>query len=73
MKMTVSDAASAARGQWPRILTALGVKVVKNRHTACPMCGGNAQLHEKRTKFFCKLGATLFVWRGCSSGVAPSK
>lgn len=41
MKMTVSDAAKAAQGQWPRILPALGVKVVKNRHMPCPVCGGS--------------------------------
>lgn len=40
MKMTVSDAAKAAQGQWLRILPALGVKVVKNHHMPCPVCGG---------------------------------
>ncbi|GEM_PF-3829249 len=40
MKMTVSDAAKAARGHWPRILPALGLNVVKNRHMPCPVCGG---------------------------------
>jgi hypothetical protein len=29
-----------ACGHWPRILPALGVKVIKNRHQACPVCGG---------------------------------
>ncbi len=40
MKMTVSEAATAARGHWPRILPALGVKVIKNRHMPCPVCQG---------------------------------
>ncbi|MBK4785364.1 MAG: DNA primase [Pantoea sp. Pent] len=40
MKRTVSDAAAAARGHWPRILPALGLKVIKNRHMPCPVCGG---------------------------------
>jgi hypothetical protein len=30
-----------ACGHWPRILPALGVKVIKNRHQACPVCGGS--------------------------------
>jgi len=40
MNRTVSDAAAAARGHWPRILPALGLKVIKNRHMPCPVCGG---------------------------------
>jgi hypothetical protein len=35
----------------------------------CPMCGGNVQLHHKRTRFFLKVGATLVLWRFANSGV----
>ena len=28
----------------------------------CPMCGGNAALHEKRTKFFVRYTASLLIW-----------
>jgi len=63
MKMTVSDAASAARGQWPRILPALGVKVVKNRHTACPVCGG-----KDRFRFDDKEGRGTWFCNQCGAG-----
>ncbi|BAN98310.1 hypothetical protein E05_35440 [Plautia stali symbiont] len=57
MKMTVSDAAKAARGLWPRILPALGVKVTKNRHMPCPVCGGTDRFRfddqEGRGTWFC--------------------
>ncbi|MDW5657205.1 primase-helicase zinc-binding domain-containing protein, partial [Klebsiella pneumoniae] len=38
--MKVSQAEKAARGHWSRILPALGVKVLKNRHQPCPVCAG---------------------------------
>jgi putative DNA primase/helicase len=40
MKMNVTDTVKQACGHWPRILPALGMKVIKNRHQACPVCGG---------------------------------
>ena len=42
MKMNVTETVKQACGHWPRILPALGVKVIKNRHQACPICGGDA-------------------------------
>ncbi|EKR8964141.1 DNA primase, partial [Salmonella enterica] len=41
MKMNVSETVKQACGHWPNILPALGVKVIKNRHQACPVCGGS--------------------------------
>ncbi|EEY1441531.1 DNA primase, partial [Escherichia coli] len=38
--MKVSQAEKAARGHWSRILPALGVNVLKNRHQPCPVCAG---------------------------------
>lgn len=38
--MKVSRAEKAARGHWSRILPALGVNVLKNRHQPCPVCAG---------------------------------
>lgn len=38
--MKVSRAEKAARGHWSRILPALGVTVLKNRHQPCPVCAG---------------------------------
>ncbi len=63
MKMTVSDAAKAARGQWPRILPALGVKVVKNRHTSCPVCGGI-----DRFRFDDQEGRGTWICNQCGAG-----
>lgn len=63
MKMTVSDAAKAARGHWPRILPALGVKVVKNRHTACPVCGGT-----DRFRFDDQEGRGTWICNQCGAG-----
>ncbi|MGU0057757.1 primase-helicase zinc-binding domain-containing protein [Enterobacter hormaechei] len=40
MKMNVTETKRRASGHWPRILPALGVKVIKNRHQACPVRGG---------------------------------
>jgi putative DNA primase/helicase len=36
MKMNVTETVKQACGHWPRILPALGVKVIKNRHQSCP-------------------------------------
>ncbi|ENI6011903.1 DNA primase, partial [Salmonella enterica] len=41
MKMNVTETVKQACGHWPRILPALGVKVIKNRHQSCPVCGGS--------------------------------
>lgn len=41
MKMNVTETVKQACGHWPRILPALGGKVIKNRHQACPVCGGS--------------------------------
>ena len=43
MKMNVTDTVKQACGHWPRILPALGMKVIKNRPQACPICGGDAR------------------------------
>ena len=63
MKMTVSDAAKAARGQWPRILPALGVKVVKNLHISCPVCGGT-----DRFRFDDQEGRGTWICNQCGAG-----
>lgn len=63
MKMIVSDAASAARGHWPRILPALGVKVVRNRHMPCPMCQGT-----DRFRFDDKGGRGTWICNQCGAG-----
>ncbi|GBK57710.1 hypothetical protein ACT9N5_06205 [Edwardsiella piscicida] len=41
MKMNVTETVKQACGHWPRILPSLGVKVIKDRHQACPVCGGS--------------------------------
>lgn len=41
MKMNVTETVRQACGHWPRILPALGVKVIKNRHQTCPVYGGS--------------------------------
>ncbi|MES0473874.1 primase-helicase zinc-binding domain-containing protein [Citrobacter braakii] len=57
MKMNVTDTVKQACGHWPRILPALGVKVIKNRHQACPVCGGSDRFRfddkEERGTWFC--------------------
>ncbi|WP_394515938.1 DNA primase [Pantoea sp. SGAir0430] len=63
MKRTVSDAAAAARGHWPRILPALGLKVVKNRHMPCPVCGGS-----DRFRFDDKEGRGTWYCNQCGAG-----
>lgn len=63
MKMTVSDAANAARGHWPRILPALGLNVVKNRHMPCPVCQGT-----DRFRFDDKDGRGTWICNQCGAG-----
>lgn len=63
MKMTVTEAATAARGQWPRILPALGLEVVKNRHMPCPVCQGN-----DRFRFDDKDGRGTWICNHCGAG-----
>ncbi|MGG8913157.1 primase-helicase zinc-binding domain-containing protein, partial [Escherichia coli] len=41
MKINVTATVSHALGHWPRILPALGIQVLKNRHQPCPVCGGS--------------------------------
>ncbi|EME1888634.1 primase-helicase zinc-binding domain-containing protein [Klebsiella pneumoniae] len=57
MKMNVTETVKQACGHWPRILPALGVKVIKNRHQACPVCGGSDRFRfddkEDRGTWFC--------------------
>jgi putative DNA primase/helicase len=57
MKLNVTETVKQACGHWPRILPALGVKVIKNRHQACPMCGGSDRFRfddqEGRGTWFC--------------------
>ncbi|RJT01387.1 DNA primase [Klebsiella pneumoniae] len=57
MKMNVTDTVKQACGHWPRILPALGMKVIKNRHQACPVCGGADRFRfddqEGRGTWFC--------------------
>ncbi|WP_409071505.1 primase-helicase zinc-binding domain-containing protein [Klebsiella pneumoniae] len=61
MKMNVTDTVKQACGHW-RILPALGMKVIKNRHQACPVCGG-----ADRFRFDIKRG----VAHGSVTSVAP--
>jgi putative DNA primase/helicase len=63
MKTIVSDAAAAARGHWPRILPALGVKVVRNRHMPCPVCQGT-----DRFRFDDKDGRGTWICNQCGAG-----
>ena len=57
MKMNITETVKQARGHWPHILPALGVKVIKNRHQACPVCGGSDSFSfddkEGRGRWFC--------------------
>jgi putative DNA primase/helicase len=59
MKMNVTETVKQACGHWPRILPALGVKVIKNRHQACPVCGGSDR-------------SALTIKRGAAHGSATS-
>ncbi|MDK1127945.1 primase-helicase zinc-binding domain-containing protein, partial [Cronobacter sakazakii] len=55
---SVSTVATAARGRWPHILSALGIRVpAAKRHGACPVCGGKDRFRlddrEGRGTWFC--------------------
>ncbi|EHE8976102.1 TPA: primase-helicase zinc-binding domain-containing protein [Salmonella enterica] len=57
MKMNITETVKQACGHWPNILPALGVKVIKNRHQPCPVCGGSDRFRfddkEERGTWFC--------------------
>ncbi|NDJ56698.1 DUF3313 family protein [Enterobacteriaceae bacterium 4M9] len=63
MKMNVTETVKQACGHWPRILPALGVKVLKNRHQACPVCGGS-----DRFRFDDKEGRGTWFCNQCGAG-----
>ncbi|MGQ4899530.1 primase-helicase zinc-binding domain-containing protein [Citrobacter freundii] len=63
MKMNVTDTVKQACGHWPRILPALGVTVIKNRHQACPVCGGS-----DRFRFDDKEGPGTWFCNQCGAG-----
>lgn len=63
MKMNVSETVKQACGHWPRILPALGVKVIKNRHQSCPVCGGS-----DRFRFDDKEGRGTWFCNQCGAG-----
>jgi len=63
MKMNVTETVKQACGHWPRILPALGVKVVKNRHQPCPVCGGS-----DRFRFDDREGRGTWYCNQCGAG-----
>ncbi|EIV6852330.1 toprim domain-containing protein [Klebsiella aerogenes] len=63
MKMNVTETVKQACGRWPRILPALGVKVIKNRHQSCPVCGGS-----DRFRFDDKEGRGTWFCNQCGAG-----
>ncbi len=63
MKMNVTETVKQASGHWPGILPALGVKVIKNRHQACPVCGGS-----DRFRFDDKEGRGTWFCNQCGAG-----
>ncbi|SQK76050.1 Uncharacterized protein conserved in bacteria [Tatumella ptyseos] len=63
MKMNVTDTVKQACGRWTGILPALGVKVIKNRHQACPVCGGS-----DRFRFDDKEGRGTWFCNQCGAG-----
>ncbi|EAY2015241.1 toprim domain-containing protein [Salmonella enterica] len=63
MKMNVTETVKQACGHWPRILPALGVKVIKNRHQPCPVCGGS-----DRFRFDDKEGRGTWFCNRCGAG-----
>lgn len=63
MKINVTDTVKQACGHWPRILPALGVKVIKNRHQSCPVCGGS-----DRFRFDDKEGRGTWFCNQCGAG-----
>ncbi len=66
MKMNVTETVKQACGHWPRILPALGVKVIKNRHQACPICGGDAR--SDRFRFDDLEGRGTWYCNRCGAG-----
>ncbi|EFU4365313.1 DNA primase, partial [Salmonella enterica] len=58
-----SETVKQACGHWPNILPALGVKVIKNRHQACPVCGGS-----DRFRFDDKEGRGTWFCNQCGAG-----
>jgi len=56
-KTFVSDVAESARGQWDFILASLSIDVIKNKHTPCPICGGDDRFRyddkDNRGSYFC--------------------
>jgi putative DNA primase/helicase len=63
MKINVTETVKQACGHWPHILPALGVKVIKNRHQACPVCGG-----ADRFRFDDKEGRGTWFCNQCGAG-----
>ncbi len=63
MKMNVTETVKQACGHWPHILPALGVKVIKNRHQACPVCGGS-----DRFRFDDREGRGTWYCNQCGAG-----
>ena len=65
MKMqSVSAIATAARGRWPHILSALGINVPNGkRHGACPVCGG-----KDRFRLDDKEGCGTWFCNHCGNG-----
>ncbi|HBM2677728.1 primase-like DNA-binding domain-containing protein [Enterobacter hormaechei] len=66
MKMNVTETVKQACGHWSNILPALGVKVIKNRHQACPICGGDAC--SDRFRFDDLEGRGTWYCNRCGSG-----
>ncbi|HFW1654815.1 TPA: primase-helicase zinc-binding domain-containing protein, partial [Salmonella enterica subsp. enterica serovar Thompson] len=63
MKINVTETVKQACGHWPNILPALGVKVIKNRHQPCPVCGGS-----DRFRFDDKEGRGTWFCNQCGAG-----
>ncbi|WP_393970053.1 phage/plasmid primase, P4 family [Kluyvera intermedia] len=63
MKLNVTDTVKLACGHWSRILPVLGVKVIKNRHQSCPVCGGS-----DRFRFDDKEGRGTWFCNQCGAG-----
>lgn len=63
MNMNVTETVKLACGHWSRILPALGVKVIKNLHQACPVCGGS-----DRFRFDDKEGRGTWYCNQCGAG-----
>lgn len=60
----VSDVVAAANGQWPELLTALGIVVPpRKQHGPCPACGGH-----DRFRLDDKGGRGTFICNQCGAG-----